>query len=133
MFSAPTVRDVVSIVTVRAAVMLLVSPTTSPAAFPGTVPESQLEPRLQLPAASTFQVPLWAKANPGERAKSAAARVAPIPTPRTSDLLINVDRMRSSASKKDRGLMFPAPKTKTANEQIAFRNQAQGAAIKIPP
>jgi hypothetical protein len=40
--------------------------------------------------------------------------------------------MRSSASKKDRGLMFPAPKTKTANVQIAFRNQAQGAAIKIP-
>jgi hypothetical protein len=28
--------------------------------------------------------------------------------------------------------MFPAPKTKSANGQIAFRNQAQGAAIKIP-
>jgi CRP-like cAMP-binding protein len=36
MVSVPTVRDVASIVTVRAAVMLLVSPTTSPAAFPGT-------------------------------------------------------------------------------------------------
>ena len=100
--SVPTVRDVVSIVTVRAAVMLLVSPTTSPAAFPGTAAGSQLEPRLQLPAASTFQVPLWAKPNPGERAKSPAARVAPIPTPRTSDLVINIDRMRSSASKKVR-------------------------------
>jgi hypothetical protein len=46
--------------------------------------------------------------------------------------VINVDRMRSSASKKDRGLMFPAPKTKTAKVQIAFRNPSRGSAVKSP-
>ena len=106
MFSVPTVRGVVSIVTMRLALMLLVSPTTAPGEFPGTAAGFQLELVLQLPSASTFQFPLWAKANPGDRARIPAASAAPIPALRTSDLALNgicmvasmVVRMKGSAS-----------------------------------
>src|ERR1035437_1170931 len=62
MFKVPTVRDVVLMVTVRAAVILNVRPTVSPAAVPGTAAGVQLPAVLQFPAALTFQVPLaaWA-------------------------------------------------------------------------
>jgi hypothetical protein len=61
MFNVPTVRDVVSSVTVRAAVILNVRPTVSPAAVPGTATGVQFPVVLQFPEASTFQVPLAAR------------------------------------------------------------------------
>jgi len=70
----PTVRDVVSIVMVRAAVILNVSPTVSPAAVPGTAAGVQFPAVLQFPAASTFQMPLAAPAVPAEESTAAARR-----------------------------------------------------------
>ena len=61
MFSVPTVRDVVSMVTVRAAVISNVKPTVSPAAVPGTVGlELQLVAALQMLDALFVQFPLSA-------------------------------------------------------------------------
>ena len=74
MFKVPTVRDVVSMVTVRVAVRSNVRPTVSPAAVPGTAEGVQFPAVLQFPAASTFQVPLAARMF--NAAESIAATIA---------------------------------------------------------
>lgn len=67
-----------STVTVRAAVRLKVRWATSPALLPAMVLPAQLAVVLQLPAASTFQVPLAAwdavVKRPRERLKKVASR-----------------------------------------------------------
>ena len=63
--------------TVRAAVMLMFRPTVSPAEVPGTLGlELQLVAALQLPRASTFQLPLAAFADPAMRVMAARASPA---------------------------------------------------------
>jgi hypothetical protein len=73
MVSVPTVRDVVSIVIVREAVMLKVRPTFDPAP-PGTVGLlDQSAAVLQFPDASVFQVPSVASADNPEKGTAASA------------------------------------------------------------